>query len=419
MREATPDARAAETELVTEAGGPPRAETLFRLDVEARCGAARAGTFATPHGTVHTPAFMVVGTRGAVPSLDSDQVRAAGTEMIVANSYHLWLRPGEEVIRQLGGLHAFMRWEGPLLSDSGGYQLYSLPDRRISADGVSFGHLEGSAHSMLTPERSVEVQNALGADVIMALDECTPYPADEASAAAGVERTVAWAERCAKAHGRPREQALFGIVQGSVYPHLRERCAAALRELDLPGYAIGGVSVGESRELALSVAERTAPLLPTDRPRYLMGVGRPEEVVAAIGYGIDLFDCALPTLWARTSTVFTAQGTIRLLDRSHRCDGSPIDAGCDCATCRRGHSRAYLHHLFASHEAAGRMLAAVHNVRFYQRLVQDARRAVIAGRFEEYAEQLQAARRRCAAPRTWLDARRLHPRHRTTPSDSG
>ena len=361
---------------------------LFRL--EARSGRARAGTFGTPHGVIHTPAFMVVGTQGAVRAMTPQQVRATGTEVVLANTYHLWVRPGERLIEKLGGLHAFVRWDGPMLTDSGGFQVYSLPHKEISDDGVRFrNHVDGSPMK-LTPERSIEAQNALGADVIMALDECTPHPADERLAGTGVRRTLAWAERCAAAHARPTEQALFGIVQGSVYPKLRAACAEALVAMDLPGYAIGGVSVGEGRELMTRVTEQTARLLPEDKPRYLMGVGLPEDLVTEIGHGIDLFDCVIPTRYARAATVFTTRGKIRLTNRRYRRDAYPIDLSCDCETCAAGFSRAYLHHLFHSKEILSAALAAVHNVRFYQRLVREAREAVIAGRYAEFAREFLA-----------------------------
>jgi queuine tRNA-ribosyltransferase len=236
----------------------------------------------------------------------------------------------------------------------------------------------------LTPERSIEIQNALGADVIMAFDECTPFPADETLAATGVRRTLGWIERCLRAHARPDTQALFGIVQGSVYPKLRERCAAGLVALDLPGYAIGGVSVGEGHELLCRVTEHAAPLLPEDKPRYLMGVGLPEDVVAAIGFGIDMFDCVIPTRYARSATVFTSRGRIRLTNRRYRRDGYPIDHSCDCSACAGGFSRAYLHHLFAANEILSAILCSIHNVHFYERMVKGARAAILEGRYEDW-----------------------------------
>jgi queuine tRNA-ribosyltransferase len=355
----------------------------FSFAVEARSGAARAGVFATPHGVVHTPAFMPVGTHGAVKALTPDQVRATGAEMVLANTYHLALRPGEGLVAKLGGLHAFMRWPGPILTDSGGFQVFSLPKKEISDHGVRFRNEVTGDAMELTPERSIEIQNALGADVIMAFDECTPYPADEKLAAAGVRRTLAWMERCLAAHRRA-DQALFGIVQGSVYEPLRRSCAQTLVALDLPGYAIGGVSVGEGHELLCRITEFSAPLLPDTKPRYLMGVGLPEDLLAAIGYGMDMFDCVIPTRFARSGVAFTVRGRVRLTNRRYRRDAFPIDVSCDCSTCTGGFARAYLHHLFAANEILSAILVSAHNVRFYERLVAQARAAIGAGMYDDW-----------------------------------
>src|SRR5262247_1326709 len=343
----------------------------FRFDLEARDGAARAGTFSTPHGDVHTPAFMVVGTQGAVRAMTPGQVRATGAEVLLANTYHLALRPGEALVEKLGGLHRFVRWDGPILTDSGGFQVFSLPRKEISDRGVRFKNEVDGSEVELTPERSIEIQNALGADVIMAFDE----------ARTGVRRTLAWLERCAAAHARPEAQALFGIVQGGVHLDLREECARAVVAMGLPGTAIGGVSVGEGYELMCRVTEHTAPFLPEDRPRYLMGVGLPEDLLAAIGYGMDLFDCVIPTRFARSAAVFTRHGRIRLTHRRYRRDAYPIDTSCGCAACGAGFSRAYLHHLFAANEILSAILASIHNVHFYQHLVREAREAILAGRY--------------------------------------
>jgi queuine tRNA-ribosyltransferase len=361
----------------------------FSFTLEARDGTARAGTFATPHGDVRTPAFMVVGTQGAVRALTPAQVRATGAEVLLANTYHLALRPGEALVEKLGGLHAFTRWDGPILTDSGGFQVFSLPNKEISDHGVRFkNELDGSVLE-LTPERSIQIQNALGADVIMAFDECTAYPATEAQAAEGVRRTLAWLERSRKAHARS-DQALFGIVQGSTYENLRRRCAEAVVAFDLPGYAIGGVSVGEGHELLVRVTSATAPLLPETKPRYLMGVGLPEDLIAAIGLGIDLFDCVIPTRYARSASLFTRRGRIRLTQRRYRRDGYPIDTSCDCEACAGGFTRAYLHHLFAANEILSAILASIHNVRFYQRLVAEAREAIRTRRFAEWRDAFLA-----------------------------
>ncbi|MBW2241208.1 MAG: tRNA guanosine(34) transglycosylase Tgt [Deltaproteobacteria bacterium] len=358
----------------------------FRFTLQRSDGAARAGIFATPHGDVHTPAFMVVGTQAAVRAMTPMQVRETGAEVVLANTYHVALRPGEGIVQKMGGLHTFMAWDGPILTDSGGFQVFSLPNKEISDRGVQFkNEVDGSVVD-LTPERSIEIQNSLGADVIMAFDECTPYPADEALAATGVRRTLSWMERCQKSHARAKDQALFGIVQGSTYPHLRASCAESLVAMDLPGYAIGGVSVGEGHELLCRITSQTAPHLPEGKPRYLMGVGLPEDLIACIGYGIDLFDCVIPTRYARSASVFTRRGRIRLTQRRYRRDGYPIDPSCDCTACTSGFTRAYLHHLFHANEILSAILASIHNVRFYQRLVQEAREAVLGGHFEAWRE---------------------------------
>ncbi len=327
---------------------------------------------------------MPVGTHGAVKAMTPDQVRSTGAEIVLANTYHLALRPGEGLVEKLGGLHAFMGWTGPILTDSGGFQVFSLPNKEISDRGVRFRNEVDGSTMDLTPERSVEIQNALGADVIMAFDECTPFPADEALARDGVRRTLAWLDRCLKAHRRPDEQALFGIVQGSVYPELRRSCAQAMVAQDLAGYAIGGVSVGEGHDLLCRVTEQVAPILPEDKPRYLMGVGLPEDLLAAIGYGIDLFDCVIPTRYARSGSVFTVRGRIRLTNRRYRRDAYPIDTSCDCLACAGGFSRAYLHHLFAANEILSAIFASIHNVHFYQRLVREARAAIARQGFDDF-----------------------------------
>jgi queuine tRNA-ribosyltransferase len=277
-----------------------------------------------------------------------------------------------------------MRWDGPILTDSGGFQVFSLPSKEIRDAGVRFRNEVDGKVTELTPERAIEIQHALGADVIMAFDECTPYPAERRQVREGVRRTLSWLERCVRAHGASQRQALFGIVQGGVFPELRSECAQQVVSFDLPGYAIGGVSVGEGHDLLCRVTEHTAPLLPERKPRYLMGVGLPEDLLAAIGYGIDLFDCVIPTRFARSGTAFTRRGRIRLGHRRYRRDAYPIDTSCDCLACAGGFSRAYLHHLFAANEILSAVLTSVHNVRFYQRLVRGARDAIRAGSFQEF-----------------------------------
>jgi len=363
----------------------------FSFALEATSGSARAGTFTTPHGAVPTPTFMPVGTHGAVKAMTPDQVAATGAGIVLANTYHLALRPGEGLVEKLGGLHAFMQWPGPILTDSGGFQVFSLPSAEIRDQGVRFTN-EVTGESMeLTPERSIEIQSRLGADVIMAFDECTPYPASHRLAATGVRRTLAWMERCLAAHHRD-DQALFGIVQGSTYPDLREQCAAELVAMDCPGYAIGGVSVGEGHDLLCRVTEHAAPLLPADKPRYLMGVGLPEDLIACVGYGIDMFDCVIPTRYARSATVFTARGRIRLTNRRYRRDAFPIDVSCDCYACADGRfTRAYLHHLFAANEILSAILCSIHNVRFYTALMEKARAAILADRYAAFAHDFLTA----------------------------
>jgi len=380
-------------EPIGAAPAPPAGGCLaapFGFELERTSDRARAGRLQTPHGPIHTPAFMPVGTHGALKAMTPAQVAETGAEIVLANTYHLALRPGEALVEKLGGLHAFMQWPGPILTDSGGFQVFSLPGVEIDDRCATF-QIEVTGETIeLTPERSIEIQNRLGADIIMAFDECTPFPATREVAGQGVRRTLQWMERCMRAHARPQDQALFGIVQGSTYRELREACAASLVAMDCPGYAIGGVSVGEGSELLYQVADHAAPLLPEDKPRYLMGVGLPEDLVACIGFGIDLFDCVIPTRYARSATVFTSRGRIRLTNRRFRRDAFPVDAACDCYTCTGGFSRAYLHHLFAANEVLSAILCSIHNVRFYESLVADARTAILAGDYAAFAAEFLA-----------------------------
>ena len=352
---------------------------MLSFEVEQRDGAARTGRLYTRRGEVETPVFMPVGTHAAVRALTPDQVRETGARILLANTYHLSQRPGPDLVHKAGGLHDFMAWDGVILTDSGGYQVFSLPKKEIGADGVRFRSEIDGSEIVLTPERTIEIQNLLGADIIMPLDECTPYPATRELAARGVDHTLSWLERCVAAHGE-REQALFGIVQGSVYPDLRRACADGVVSHDLPGYAIGGVSVGEGLEKLVGVLDATAHLLPEDRPRYLMGVGLPEDLLESMERGMDMFDCVIPTRYARSATLFTKRGRIRMNHRRYRRDFYPIDLGCDCYACRT-FTRAYLHHLYTSNEITGTILGAIHNVRFYQRLMDDARQAIRRGTF--------------------------------------
>jgi queuine tRNA-ribosyltransferase len=360
--------------------------------VNASDGAARAGTLSTDHGEVLTPAFMPVGTQATVKGLAPRDLREIGVGIVLANAYHLHLRPGAEVVRRLGGLHAFMGWDRPVLTDSGGFQVFSLAARaEIDEDGVTFrSHLDGSLHRF-TPERVMEIEAALGADVVMAFDDCVPYPCDERFARAAMERTARWAERSARAHARiqaaapwPWRQRLYGIVQGSVYPELRRESARRLADLDLPGYAIGGLSVGEERPLMVGTLELTVPELPEDRPRYLMGVGFPEDVVAAIARGVDLFDCVAPTRQGRTGAAFTRDGRVNVENARFAEDDRPLDPECGCAVCGTW-SRGYIRHLFRSREMLGPRLLSHHNVAFLTDLVAAARAAVLAGELQAWA----------------------------------
>ena len=365
---------------------PTSAATPFGFQLERTSDRARAGRLETPHGPIETPAFMPVGTHGALKAMTPAQVSDTGAQIILANTYHLALRPGEALVEKLGGLHDFMQWAGPILTDSGGFQVFSLPGVEITDKCATFQNEVTGKAMELTPERSIEIQNRLGADIIMAFDECTPYPATREQAGQGVRRTLQWMERCLRAHSRANDQALFGIVQGSTFPELREACAASLIAMDCPGYAIGGVSVGEGHELLCQVTGHAAPLLPEHKPRYLMGVGTPEDLIACIGFGIDMFDCVIPTRYARSATVFTSRGRIRLTNRRFRRDAFPVDAACECYTCTGGFTRAYIHHLFAANEVLSAVLCSIHNVHFYQRLVKDARESILHGNYRAFAE---------------------------------
>ena len=347
-------------------------------------GAARAGWLDTPHGRVDTPAFMPVGTQGAVKALLPSQLEAAGVQMLLGNAYHLHLRPGEGVVARLGGLHRFMGWSRPILTDSGGFQVFSLAElRRVTDGGVEFqSHLDG-ARITLSPEKATEIQNVLGPDIIMAFDECVPYPCERDAAEVAMRRSLAWAARCQKAHARPHDQALFAIVQGSVFEPLRVECAQRLVDMNFPGYAVGGVSVGEGDELMYRVLDATLPYLPAGKPRYLMGVGTPMNIIECIERGVDLFDCVLPTRNGRNGHAFTARGVVRLRNLRHRDDPRPLDPTCDCAACR-GFSRGYLRHLFHAREIAAAVLVSLHNVAFYQRLVRGCRQAILDGRLDAF-----------------------------------
>ncbi|MBD2019935.1 tRNA guanosine(34) transglycosylase Tgt [Leptolyngbya sp. FACHB-36] len=342
---------------------------------------ARVGVFTTPHGLVETPRFMPVGTLANVKTLTPDQLRATGAQMVLANTYHLHLQPGEEIVAGAGGLHRFMAWDGPILTDSGGFQVFSLSEmRQISEDGVTFRSPRDGQMIHLTPERSIAIQNALGADVIMAFDECPPYPATRESVANATDRTYRWLKRCITAHQRD-DQALFGIVQGGVYSDLRQEAAEQLVALDLPGYAIGGVSVGEPAELIEKIVQATAPVLPPEKPRYLMGVGTYRELVQAIAAGVDLFDCVIPTRLARHGNALVQGARWNLRNSRFRDDFTPLDDTCSCYAC--GHfSRAYLSHLLRAQELLGYTLLSIHNITELIRFTQAIRQAVLNDRFD-------------------------------------
>ncbi len=372
-------------------------DTPFGFTVDGRCGAtsARLGTLVTGHGAVPTPVFMPVGTVGSVKAVTFEQVWATGARLILGNTYHLYLRPGHELVARRGGLHRFQGWDGALLTDSAGFQVFSLNElNRITDDGVEFrSHLDGSRH-FFSPELSMEIQLALGSDIVMAFDQCAPYGAPPAEVERAVERTSRWLRRCRDVFGGRTtrggwERVLFGIMQGGVDEALRRRSAAEIAELDLPGYAIGGLSVGEPTAALREMTDLAAGLLPDDRPRYLMGVGFPDDILAAVAAGVDMFDCVLPTRMARTGTVLTRDG--RLVVKNQDCaeDEAPLDAECGCPVCAR-HSRSYIRHLFQAREILGPTLATIHNLHFYQELMAGIRGSLAAGTFPAYAAAASA-----------------------------
>ena len=366
----------------------------FSFSIAATDGAARAGTISMIRGDIRTPAFMPVGTAATVKAMKPADVRASGADIILGNTYHLMLRPGAERVARLGGLHAFMGWERPILTDSGGYQVMSLAElRKLSEEGVSFkSHLDGSAH-MLTPERSMEVQRLLGADIVMAFDECTPFPATRDDTAASMERSMRWARRSRDGFDSGVDHAaiaaLFGIQQGGMEEDLRKASADALIQIGFDGYAVGGLAVGEGQAEMLRVLEFAAPMLPADRPRYLMGVGKPDDIVGAVERGIDMFDCVLPTRSGRTGQAFTHDGPINISNAKFGEDQGPLDADCSCPVCATW-SRAYLHHLVRSGEILGAMLMTEHNIAFYQQLMAGLRAAITEGRLTAYADGFRA-----------------------------
>ncbi len=354
--------------------------SMFEFDFQAREGQARAGTFHTPHGDLLTPVFAPVGTQATVKTLTPAQVEELGASLVLANTYHLYLRPGDELVRELGGLHRFMQWPHPILTDSGGFQVFSLAQtREIDDDGVTFkSHIDGSTHRF-TPEKSIAIQENLGADIIMAFDECAD-PNDQAYIKIAMERTHRWAERCVKAKTRD-DQALFGIVQGGIDPELRAASVQFIASLPVPGIAIGGLSVGETKPQMLATLDLLEPLLPQDKPRYLMGVGTPEDLIHGIARGVDIFDCVLPTRLARHNAAFSPDGRLNLMNAAFARDERPIDASCTCYTCRT-FTRAYLRHLIAARELLAGTLLSIHNLHALVQLVKDIREMIVAGTFE-------------------------------------
>ena len=368
----------------------------LRFEIEQTAGPARAGWLHTAHGSIPTPVFAPVGTQATVKAVTVEQLRQLGASLILGNTYHLYLRPGAERVQRLGGLHAFMGWTGPILTDSGGYQVFSLSEtRRIDADGVTFrSHIDGSSHR-LTPEVAIAIQQALGADIIMAFDECAP-PSDRRYNEQAMARTHAWAERCLTAH-RPGEQALFGIVQGGVFPDLRRQSAQFIASLPFAGVAIGGLSVGETKAEMHAALEVVVPELPPARPRYLMGVGSPDDLVEAVVRGIDMFDCVLPTRMARNHAALTPRGRLNLRNAAFADDPRPIDETCDCATCQH-HSRAYLRHLMVAQEILAATLVSIHNLRMLIRLTEQLRQAILDGSLAECAAAFRHSYRKHRAP---------------------
>jgi len=354
-------------------------------------GAARAGVLRTAHGEVETPVFMPVGTAGTVKALTADAVRSTGARMVLGNTYHLMLRPGAERVARLGGLHRLMDWHGPILTDSGGFQVMSLAGlRKLDADGVTFrSHVDGTKHR-LTPERSVEIQRLLGTDVTMCFDECTPHPATHEQAAESMRLSMRWAARSREAFVPREGHGLFGIVQGSTYDDLRAESVAALAAIGFEGYAVGGLAVGEGQPEMLRVLDATVPLLPQDRPRYLMGVGMPQDLLRSVARGVDMFDCVIPTRSGRMGRAYTRRGALNLRNARHAEDDGPLDAACACPACAR-HSRAYIHHLIKCDEMLGPVLLSWHNIQYFQDLMRGMREAILRGRFAEHAAGVEAA----------------------------
>ncbi|MEA5004507.1 MAG: tRNA guanosine(34) transglycosylase Tgt [Christensenella sp.] len=366
----------------------------FEFTVEKRDSGTRArtGVLKTPHGEIKTPVYMPVGTQATVKAMTNDQVLAVGAQIILGNTYHLYMRPGHELIREAGGLHKFMNWKKPILTDSGGFQVFSLGDlRKLSEEGAAFrSHLDGSKH-MFTPEKVVEIEEALGPDIMMVLDECTPYPADFEYTKHSMERTHRWAQRCKEAQTRD-DMALFGIVQGGMYPELRARSAEAIAEMDFIGNAIGGLSVGEPKPMMYEMLDVVNKILPEEKPRYLMGVGSADCLVEGVARGVDMFDCVLQTRIARNGTALVREGKLVIRNQEYAKDFRPIDENCDCYACRN-HTRAYIRHLVKTNEILGAILLSIHNTRFTIRLMEEIRTHIEEGTFEEFRQKFMAAYR--------------------------
>ena len=364
----------------------------FEFELKATDGAARTGVISTPRGEIRTPAFMPVGTAATVKAMLPESVRETGADILLGNTYHLMLRPGAERVDRLGGLHKFMNWERPILTDSGGFQVMSLAGlRKLTEKGVTFkSHIDGSKHE-LTPERSMEIQRLLGSDIVMCFDECPALPATEEAVAESMRLSMRWAARSKEAFGDRPGHALFGIMQGGVTPELREESAAALREIGFDGYAIGGLAVGEGQEAMFGVLDYAPGYLPEDRPRYLMGVGKPDDIVGAVKRGVDMMDCVLPSRSGRTGQVFTRHGVLNIKNARHADDPRPLDEACTCPACR-GYSRAYLHHVFRSQEIISSMLLTWHNLHYFQEIMAGMREAIAAGTFEAWQAEFHAMR---------------------------
>jgi queuine tRNA-ribosyltransferase len=366
--------------------------TVFQLQSQSKN--ARAGELSTVHGTISTPVFMPVGTQATVKALTPEELKEAGAQIILGNTYHLYLRPGTEIVGRFDGLHRFMHWDRPILTDSGGFQVFSLAKlRKLTEEGYRFqSHIDGSRH-LFTPEKSIEVQISLDSDIIMCLDQCLEYPATHEQAVDALELTTRWAQRC-KTHWETQtggRNHLFGIVQGGMFADLRQRSAEEIMEIDFPGYAIGGLSVGEPKELMMEMAAYTLPLLPADRPRYIMGVGTPEDLVDLVDMGADMFDCVMPTRNARNGQLFTEKGTINICNARFREDEGPVDSSCGCYTCRH-YSRAYLRHLYTAREILAYRLNTIHNVHYYVNLVKAMREAILDGAFDRFKKAFYSKR---------------------------